>query len=111
MARFMIPAERFPLSPALIRTRLGIVEFVDQAADVDDAELAQALREVPAVFGIVEHDAEAVRDPGSADEVARPSVRASKAEWVAYVAHIRDDITAEEADSMTKAELIETFGG
>lgn len=109
MARFTIPAERFPLSPTPIRTSLGIVEFVDQTADVDDAELAAALREVPAVFGIVEHGAAPTGDAMDGDVEAPPSVRAPKAVWVAYASRVHN-IPAEEADSMNKADLIKAYG-
>lgn len=43
---------RFPDGEVPIRTAKGVVVFTDGAADVDDPELAQALLEVPASFGI-----------------------------------------------------------
>lgn len=43
---------RFPDGEVPIRTAKGVVMFRDGAAEVDDPELAQALLEVPAVFGI-----------------------------------------------------------
>lgn len=118
MARFAIPAARFPWSPVQIRTRAGLVDFIDHAFETDDEDLAAALREVPHVFGIVEEgeppewDDESDEDETEPDdeETKRPSVRASKAEWVAY-AEQAHGIPAEEAEEMTKAELIETFGG
>lgn len=46
---------RFPTGEAHIRTPLGtIVLFVDGRAEVDDPELAAALREVPPVFEITQ---------------------------------------------------------
>lgn len=114
MARFSIDEKRFPFERTPIRTRLGIVEFVNQVAETDDEDLAAALREVPPVFGIVEDDApEPDDEPAAAserDEDDRPSTRAPKAKWVAY-AEQAHGIPAEEAEEMTKAELIETFGG
>lgn len=51
--------ERFPTGVAHIRTAGGtVVDFVDGSAEVDDPELAAALLAVPAVFGIVQVDAE-----------------------------------------------------
>lgn len=128
MARFTIPADRFPLHFVPVHTSAGMVEFIDHVAEVDDEDLAAALREVPAVFGITEdggpepdddpddpdgeNDGDESGDDADADdgEVERPSVRAPKAAWVAY-AEEAHDIPAAEAEAMTKAELIETFGG
>lgn len=46
---------RFPTGVAHIRTPGGaVVDFVDGTAVVEDPHLAQGLREVPQVFGIVE---------------------------------------------------------
>lgn len=116
MARFSIDKKRFPFERTPIRTRLGIVWFVDQAAVVDDEDLAAAVREVPPVFGIVEEGgspapaAEEASGGDDGDASKRPSVRAPKAAWVAY-AEQEHGIPAAEAEEMTKAELIETFGG
>lgn len=114
--RFSIDAKRFPSERTPIRTRAGIVEFINQVVDVDDEDLAAALREVPPVFGIAEEGG--APEPEQDDEqrdgepavVDRPSVRAPKAAWVAY-AEQAHGIPAKEAEEMTKAELIETFGG
>lgn len=47
--------ERFPRGVAHIRTAGGtVVDFIDGHAEVDDPDLAQALREVPAVYRVVE---------------------------------------------------------
>lgn len=54
---------RFPDGEAPIRTTAGLVHFKDGSATVDDPELAQALREVPAVFEITEEAAEVSRPP------------------------------------------------
>lgn len=43
---------RFPDGEVPIRTRLGVVVFADGVAEVADTALAQALLEVPDVFGI-----------------------------------------------------------
>lgn len=43
---------RFPDGEVPIRTAKGVVMFHDGAADVDDPDLAEALMEVPEVFGI-----------------------------------------------------------
>lgn len=122
MARFTIPAERFPHAVVPIRTRAGVVEFTGQVFETDDEDLAAAVREVPAVFGITEDgppepvdeddEDDESGDDASAEgaEVERPSVRAPKSAWVAY-AEQAHDIPASEAEAMTKAELIETFGG
>ncbi|MFJ2029432.1 hypothetical protein [Streptosporangium sp. NPDC087985] len=64
--------ERFPAGEAPIRTTAGLVYFVDGRAEVESPELAQALREVPDVFGIVEEDAE-VRTTTSA--ASRPPAK------------------------------------
>ena len=115
MARFTIPAERFPHAVVPIRTRAGLVEFTGQVFETDDEDLAAALREVPAVFGITEDEPpepgdEDDEEPSEAGGAQRPSVRAPKSAWVAY-AEQAHDIPADEAEAMTKAELIETFGG
>lgn len=52
VARFR--CERFPNGVANIRTTQGIVRFEDGKAEVTNAELAEALRGAPEVFGIVE---------------------------------------------------------
>lgn len=43
---------RFPDGEVPIRTTAGVVTFVDGVAEVEDAELARALMEVPDQFGI-----------------------------------------------------------
>lgn len=43
---------RFPDGEVPIRTKAGVVMFVDGVAEVEDAELAKALMEVPDQFGI-----------------------------------------------------------
>lgn len=43
---------RFPEGEVPIRTKAGVVMFVDGVAEVEDAELAKALMEVPDQFGI-----------------------------------------------------------
>ncbi|WUI02104.1 hypothetical protein OHR68_09940 [Spirillospora sp. NBC_00431] len=113
MARFTIPAERFPWSPVQIRTRAGLVDFVDHAFETDDEGLAAALREVPHVFGIVEEGEQSEQDddPG---ELERPSVRAAKADWVAFAVSHSDEskrLSEEDAAAMTKADLVELYGG
>lgn len=116
MIRFTIPEDRFPFRVTPVRTSLGIVEFVDQTAYIDDAELAAALREVPAVFGIVEHGGPPPTSPASPPAAApaesgeqRPSVRAPKADWVVYAARVHN-VPVEEAERMNKADLIKAYG-
>lgn len=46
--------ERFPHGVAHIRTVAGVVDFTDGAAEVTDPALIKGLREVPAVFRIIE---------------------------------------------------------
>ncbi|MCC5580589.1 hypothetical protein IMZ11_33725 [Microtetraspora sp. AC03309] len=48
--------ERFPTGDVPIRTAAGIVWFRDGLAVVDDPEMAAALPDLPAVFGITEDD-------------------------------------------------------
>ncbi|THV26006.1 hypothetical protein [Glycomyces paridis] len=45
---------RFPDGEVPIRTRAGVVMFRGGVADVDDPDLAKALLEVPASFGVAE---------------------------------------------------------
>jgi len=105
---------RFPEGTAHIRTRRGdIVTFVDGHAEVHDPDVAEALRAgVLPVFGIVEEGA-ASGSPATSStpegKPARPSVRASKAEWVRHAARAYD-VPRDVAESMTKAELIELYG-
>jgi hypothetical protein len=54
---FAFRCERFPTGVAHIRTASGtVVDFHDGRATVGDATLARELREVPAVFRIVQTD-------------------------------------------------------
>jgi hypothetical protein len=52
---FEFRCERFPTGVAHIRTASGtVVDFHDGRAEVDDADLAEQLRAVPAVFRIIQ---------------------------------------------------------
>lgn len=42
---------------------------------------------------------------------AAPNRSASKPEWVAYALSVDDKLDAEKAESMTRDELAETYGG
>jgi Lsr2 len=64
MAKFA--CGRFPDGVVPIRTVAGIVDFHDGLAEVDDSEVAAALREVPSVFQITED--------GTAPETPAPAV-------------------------------------
>ncbi|TYB50241.1 hypothetical protein FXF51_56795 [Nonomuraea sp. PA05] len=96
---------RFPHGNVPIRTTAGMVVFVDGQAAVDDPEQAQALREVPPVFEITE-DVEAGGDHGPAPSTPgrRPAQSASKVDWAAWA--VRHGMSAEQADDLTKAQLI-----
>ena len=48
-------------------------------------------------------------DGAPADPSAKPAVNAVKAEWVGYAVRTHN-VDPEEADGMTKADLIERFG-
>ena len=93
---------RFPLGVAHVRTAAGIVRFQDGTATVDDPTVAQALRAVPEAFAITEDGP----DPASPPAPAR---RAPVAEWQQYAIARGADL--EQVRAMTKAELIEAFGG
>jgi hypothetical protein len=70
--------ERFPRGVAHIRTVSGtVVDFVDGRATVDDPDLAQELREVPAVFRIVEDP-----PPGPDPEAVPEGTIAVVLDWV-----------------------------
>ena len=68
--------KRFPNGEVPIRTRVGLVVFTDGRAEVTDPEQAQALREVPAAFGITEEGVAGAGDHGGAPP--RPPVRARR---------------------------------
>ncbi|MFE3449630.1 hypothetical protein ACFXJ8_11910 [Nonomuraea sp. NPDC059194] len=110
--------ERFPEGEAFIRTTAGIVLFVDGVAEVESPELVEALREVPDEFGIsVEKPSEPPPPPPPAPApepepevvdgvpVERPAQSASKAAWIEWAASHGMD--RDQADDLTKAELIE----
>lgn len=63
---------RFPDGEVPIRTRLGLVVFTDGRAEVEDPEQAQALREVPDVFGITEEDVAGAGNHGPAPAASSP---------------------------------------
>jgi hypothetical protein len=58
---------------------------------------------------VLDGDGDGAQGDGGQDSEP-PSKRAPKEEWVAYASRVHD-IPAEEAEAMTKAELVETFGG
>lgn len=69
---FVFRCERFPAGTAHIRTASGaVVDFRDGQATVDDAELAEQLCQVPAVFRIVQ-----VSGPEPEAELVKPPARA-----------------------------------
>lgn len=68
---------RFPAGGAPIRTRLGLVVFRDGRAEVDDPALAEALRDVPAVFQIEEEGAAPTPAPA---RTPRPRTRKTRKE-------------------------------
>lgn len=47
---------RFPTGTAHVRTAAGVVDFIDGRAEVDDPDVATALREVLPVFQITEDE-------------------------------------------------------
>lgn len=111
MARFTIPAERFPWSPVQIRTRLGLVDFVAHVVEVDDEDLADALREVPEVFGIVEDEP---ADDGQGHEqgdgpAGPPAKNASTEAWAEYA--ITRGAAPGDIEGMSRNQLIERYGG
>lgn len=48
-------------------------------------------------------------EPDSEQQPERPAQAAPKSTWVAYVAEVTD-LTAEDAEALTKAELVELAG-
>lgn len=48
--------------------------------------------------------------PALEDGPARPPVNASKNEWVGYAVAVDADLTVDDADAMTKNDLIEKYG-
>lgn len=107
--------ERYPQMQ--IVTQYGRVRFVDGVAEVTD-EQAESVLAMPRVYAITLDDGQDADDgeqePPAADgkapsePVGRPPQSAPKDAWVAY-ADAQDE--AVNHDSMTKAELIEKFGG
>lgn len=45
-----------------------------------------------------------------ADEPTRPAANATKAEWVGWARHVDKKLTIDDADAMTKNDLIEKYG-
>lgn len=98
MAKFR--CARFPQGTAKVNTVRGLVEFRNGLAEVDDEQLAEALRAVPEVFGITEID------DGDDQRPQRPAKTASKDAWVKYtLATVA--ISEQQARAMTKDALIE----
>jgi hypothetical protein len=79
---------------------------------VDDPELqeAQETALTEAVFVQGEDVTEATRAAAGKDTVQRPAQSAAKADWVDYALHANAELSREEAEAMTKADLIETYG-
>jgi len=94
--------DRFPEGEVPIRTAAGLVVFHDGRADVVDEDLAQALREVPAVFQISE-------EGGSPAEPKRPANNASTEKWAEYARAL--GATEEDIEGLSRADLIELYGG
>lgn len=107
--------ERYP--QIQIVTQHGRVRFVDGVAEVTD-EQAESVLNMPKVYGIslddtqtdgdVEHEAPDTGGEAPSEPTGRPPQSAPKDAWVAY-ANAQDE--AVDHSSMTKAELIERFGG
>lgn len=107
--------ERYPQMQ--IVTQYGRVRFVDGVAEVTD-EQAESVLNMPKVYGIslddtefddgVEQEASGADDETPPEPAGRPPQSAPKDAWVAY-ANAQDE--AVDHSSMTKAELIEKFGG
>lgn len=102
---FAFRCERFPRGVAHIRTAGGaVVDFVDGRAEVDDPELAQALREVPAVFRIVEAE---TQNPPTPDPVPPP--RRGKGSglevWTEYAVACGHEVP----DGVTRDQVIEAL--
>lgn len=111
--------ERYPQMQ--IVTQHGRVRFVDGVAEVTE-EQAESVLNMPKVYGIsldgsrdagaesdgAEEEPPATGDKASSEPTGRPPQSAPKDAWVAY-ANAQDE--AVDHSSMTKAELIDKFGG
>ncbi len=94
------------------------VEFVDGQATTDnEAALAYFRRHgyrVEDAAGDVEADTvEDVDEDQEQEQAEAPAQSASKAEWVAYATAHPDEarrLSVEDAEQLTKAELVERFG-
>ncbi|MBG0830519.1 hypothetical protein HS041_22415 [Planomonospora sp. ID67723] len=84
-----------------IRTTAGLILFRDGRAVVESPELAQALREVPAVFGITEEGAGSeARSPAP----PRPAKSAPVKAWEDWA--VSRGMDRGQAEDATKAQLI-----
>ena len=91
----------------------GSVVFSPGDRFPEDTELPEG---VPYRLAVGEEDGDGAGQPaaepeaaaGSVDSAGRPIVNAPKADWVAYAA--TQGAGADEAESMTKADLIARFG-
>lgn len=84
-------------------TEAGTVRFRDGQAEVSDDQ-AETLRGLGDEYGVVEVSPP---DPDAPNEP--PAVSALKAEWVGYATRVHG-ADPDEAEAMTKTDLIEKYG-
>jgi hypothetical protein len=83
--------------------------FADGELETTDAKVIEALRGLPSEYGVAAADGEKAQDDDEPKD-GRPSKRASKEEWVDYAVS-RQGVERAEAEEMTKADLVELYGG
>jgi hypothetical protein len=56
------------------------------------------------------YEGDAVDPSDGAGVTSKPAVAAPKAEWIGWALHCDEDLSADDAEAMTKQDLIEKYG-
>jgi hypothetical protein len=95
------------VAPGIHAAETGPIHPGDVHVDEPELQEAQETALTEAVFVDGEDVTEATR--AAAGAVERPAQSAAKADWVDYAVHA-GHLSREDAEAMTKAQLIETYG-
>jgi len=98
------------VAPGIHASETGPIHPGDVHVDEPDIQQAQETALAEAVFVRNEDVTEATRAAAGEGEVHRPAQSATKADWVDYALTSNADLSREDAEAMTKADLIETYG-
>jgi hypothetical protein len=98
------------VAPGVHASETGPIHPGDVHVDDPKAQEAQETALAEAVFVKGEDVTGATRAAAGAGEVHRPAQSDTKAHWVDYALHADASLSRQDAESMTKADLIETYG-